>query len=250
MTASNGGRGDDGDAWAHTGPNALVAPATAERARLGVVVADEEEHYLEELTRAIEADPALRVIGAATDGQAAFQLIGRTLAHVALLEPSLPGLSALEITRAIEREGLATRVVLLCAGPEPRQPYAAIGAGVRCYLTRRVGGEQIRAAVAAAAAPGGIVVEDRLHTTMFAELAQRGRETDRLDEKTRIILQLMANGLDVDEVAEEMQFSQTTVYSTLRIFCERLEVPVSVGSAVAAAVHGQLIDYPARQRHF
>jgi two-component system, NarL family, nitrate/nitrite response regulator NarL len=205
------------------------------------VVADRQEMYLEALSGLIAGDPWFELVGTATLGTEALSLIRALAPDVAVLDPSLTGIDGIEILAAIERDGLATSVVLLSAEPEERRPYAAIGVGARCYLTRCARPQEILGAIVSAAA-GVEVIDERLHPALLAELRRRVHEDEPvLDPAIREVIELTAAGLNPSEVAAVLQVSATTVKSRLRVLYRRFDVGAAT-AAVAEAVRRRLID--------
>jgi len=181
---------------------------------LRVLLADRQEMYLEALVRAIEDDPDYELVATTSEGYTALELIRTEAPHVAVLDPSLPGLDGLAILKAVDRDALSTRVVMLSAEPEDRRPYQAIAAGASCYLTRGSRPEQIRAAIATAAG-GSNIFDERLHPTLYAEVRRRTHEAEPpLDPALLEVIELTADGLDPIEVAERLRVSATTVKVT------------------------------------
>ena len=78
-----------------------------------VVVADDHETYRKGLARAIGACEGLRLVGQASDGREALELIDRLQPHLALLDVRMPGLDGLEVCRRLK--GGPVRPVLLSA---------------------------------------------------------------------------------------------------------------------------------------
>lgn len=225
-------------------PVELVRTPTGE-ARTRVLLADDQEIFLEKLVEAIDDAPDFVLIGTAQQGNEALTMIREQTPDVAVVEPWIHGLDGMALLTAIDRDELETRVVLLSAEPDADRPYEAIGAGASCYLTRQSRPEEIRAAIAAAAA-GGSVFDDLVHPALFAAVRQRGAlGRPPLDPELRRILELTAGGLTPPQVAERMGVSHTTIKSRLRLINRRLDVTAPT-AAVAEAVHRDLIDYPVR----
>lgn len=209
--------------------------------RLRVLLADRQEMYLESLSLAVTDDGAYELIGSTTDGFAALELIRTKRPHVAVLDPSLSGLDGLAILKAIERDALATAVVMLTAEPEDRRPYDAIAAGARCYLTRAARPAAISAAITAAAT-GSAIFDDHLHPALFAEVRRRFKEQEpALDPATREVIELTAAGLNPNQIAAELQVSATTVKTRLQGLYARLGVSSATAAAVEA-VRRRLIE--------
>lgn len=78
-----------------------------------VVVADDHESYRKGLARAIDACDGLQLVGQASDGAEALDLITALMPELALLDVRMPKLDGLEVCRRLQ--GSRVRTVLLSA---------------------------------------------------------------------------------------------------------------------------------------
>ena len=79
-----------------------------------------------------------RIVGEASNGQQAIQLVDYTDPTIVLMEVDLPGVNGLEVARAIKRTHPHIGVVLLSASMDGQQVVKAIRAGVAAYQPRNV----------------------------------------------------------------------------------------------------------------
>ena len=85
------------------------------RKKVRVVIADDHPLYREGVVRALTATGQVEVVAEAADGRAALAEIERHHPDVAVLDYKLPDLDGLQVTHAVIRDGLPTRVLLLSA---------------------------------------------------------------------------------------------------------------------------------------
>ena len=111
--------------------------------RIRVLVADDHPLYREAVVRAIRARPEFELIGQAEDGRAALGAIREDAPDVAVLDVEMPSLGGVDVVRAVNRDALGTRIVLLSAHLESDTVYAAVQAGVRAYLSKAWPAERI-----------------------------------------------------------------------------------------------------------
>jgi DNA-binding LytR/AlgR family response regulator len=71
-------------------------------APLRVAIADDEPPALRRLTHALALEPDVALVGAASDGAAALQLIRTTPMDVMLIDILMPGLSGVEVLKAVD----------------------------------------------------------------------------------------------------------------------------------------------------
>src|SRR3978361_1426363 len=94
--------------------------------RVSVVVADDHPVYRDGVVRALRACGRVDVVAEAEDGRVALEEVRRDNPDVALLDYRLPGLDGVELTHAVVRDGLPTRVLLLSAFTDSGLVYKAL----------------------------------------------------------------------------------------------------------------------------
>lgn len=196
-----------------------------------VVVADDHPLYREAVAAAVRAGAELRLVGEATSGLAALELIAQLQPDVAVLDARMPAMSGPDVAAAVARRGLRTRIVLLSAHRQP--PGLASGGAegtVAGFLTKDASAATIRAAVLAAARGGRVVGASR------AAPGRGGLTTRELE-----VLTLTADGASAPEIARTLHLSPETVRSHLRNVYAKLGV-TDRAAAVAEAMRQGLLD--------
>ena len=155
-----------------------------DRRRVRVLAADGHPLYRDALTRAIKERPELELVGQARDGREALDAIGSERPDVAVLDRTLSGLSGEQILNAVGRDGLATRVVMLAAEPDPGLVYAAIANGAAGYLTKDADARELCDAISAVAR-GRTVLSPQLQAGIAGRDPPEGRRRAPLPERPR-----------------------------------------------------------------
>jgi two-component system nitrate/nitrite response regulator NarL len=109
---------------------------------LRIVIADDHETYRRGLARAIRRFGTLDLVGEATDGTEALEVIREASPDVALLDVRMPGLDGLEVARRLRELGGIT-VVLLTGSTTEQLAAAAEAAGVRALLGKDLARDDI-----------------------------------------------------------------------------------------------------------
>jgi two-component system, NarL family, nitrate/nitrite response regulator NarL len=209
--------------------------------RVRVVVADDHPLYRDGVIRALQANGGIDVVAEAENGRAALEEIRRHKPDVALLDFRLPGLDGVEITHAVVRDGLPTRVVLLTAFTDSGLVYKAVQVGVSGYLSKEVRREEIVDAVLACAR-GETVLPPELASGLASEIRLRApTETPVLTERERQILRLIAAGESLPSIAEKLFLGVTTVKTHTQHVYGKLGVS-DRAAAVAEAMRRGLIE--------
>ncbi|MCB7135877.1 LytR/AlgR family response regulator transcription factor [Cellulosimicrobium marinum] len=97
-----------------TAPDPGPAPDDA-RAVLDVLVADDEQPVLDDLVRLLRADPHVRSVRTASSGSEALRVLAADPLDAAFLDIHMPGLSGLDLARALSRFSPRPAVVLVTA---------------------------------------------------------------------------------------------------------------------------------------
>ncbi|MEE6170134.1 MULTISPECIES: response regulator transcription factor [unclassified Mycolicibacterium] len=210
--------------------------------KVRVLVGDDHPLYRDGVVRALTNSGRTEVVSAVGDGTAALAGIREHQPDVALLDYHMPGIDGIAVTHAVIRDRLPTRVLLLSASTEGEVVYRAIQDGAAGYLSKAADRDDIVAAVIACAR-GENVLPPELVTTLAAQVHRQasGDDTPALSGREREILQLIADGKSVPEMASELFLAPTTVKTHIRRLYEKLGVS-DRGAAVAVAMRNRLLE--------
>jgi two-component system, NarL family, nitrate/nitrite response regulator NarL len=208
-------------------------------ARVRVFIADDHPVFREGLVRAVAARSEMELAGEAVDGRAALDAIQAAPPEVALVDLRLPVLDGIAIVRAVVRETLPTRVVILSAYDDAELVWAALEAGAAGYLTKDARREEITDGVLAAAR-GETVLAPSLAGALAGEVRRRAG-TPILTSREREALDGLARGLSAPAIARELVLSTATVKTHLQHLYEKLGVS-DRAAAVAEAMRRGLLE--------
>jgi DNA-binding NarL/FixJ family response regulator len=206
--------------------------------RIRCLVADDHPAILEALSLSFESEDDLELVGQARDGERALRLIAVSAPDVAVLDIRMPGVGGVEITRRLRATGIDTAVILYTGDADRTLLLEALDAGARGFLLKEAPLDDLIRAVRIVA-DGGTYVDPALAGTLTGAGA-----TERLSvltDREREILQLLANGMRNQQVAQELSISPLTVRSHVNSAMRRLESDTRT-QAVAQALRQSLIS--------
>jgi two-component system, NarL family, nitrate/nitrite response regulator NarL len=202
-------------------------------ARVRVVVADDHPFYRDGLTRGLR-QRGIDVVAEVDDGRAALEAIRREGPDVALVDYEMPEVDGLGVLRAVVRDGLATRVLLLSAHTDSAVVFRTLEEGAAGYLPKDARRAEIVEGVLEVAR-GRTVLPPELAAGLVGEIRLRAQpQGPVLSERERQVLAAFARGLSVPQVAAELYLG----VSTVKTHTQRLYEKLGVSDRAAAVAEG------------
>ncbi|MET8753216.1 response regulator transcription factor [Streptomyces sp. NPDC004667] len=210
-------------------------------ALISVVLADDHPLFREGVRRALTSSGRIEVLAEASTGREALKAIAEHQPQVAVVDVQMPDLDGIAVVRAVVRDGLATRVLLLTAFEDSGLVFQAIQEGASGYVLKDAPRSKIVEAVAQVAS-GGTVIPPELAGGLAGEI--RGRLKDEgplLTERERQVLKLFAEGMSIPAVAGRLFLAPSTVKSHAQRLYTKLGVS-DRAAAVAEAMRRGLLE--------
>jgi len=209
--------------------------------RIRVLVADDHPLYREAVVRAVRARPEFELIGQAEDGREALGAIREEAPDVAVLDVEMPSMGGVDVVRAVNRDALGTRIVLLSAHLESDTVYAAVQAGVRAYLSKAWPAERICDALLAVAR-GDVILPNEVQAGLAAAIRNNAAGAQiHLTPRERDVLAGLVRGQSAPAIGADLHVSTATVKTHLKTLYEKLGVS-DRAAAVAEAMRRGLIE--------
>jgi two-component system, NarL family, nitrate/nitrite response regulator NarL len=206
-----------------------------------VVVADDHPVYRGAIAAIVETHPQLDLVGQVETGREAIELIARLLPDVAVVDIRMPDLDGMSVLKAVVRDGLATRVMLLTAEVEGATAHDAVAAGAAGYMSKQSGAAEIGEAILAVAR-GETVLASEIHAGLAAEIRARSGGSPRiLSDRELEVLRLTAEGHSAPEIGKRLYLSAATVKTHLQRIYEKLGA-TDRASAVAEGMRRGLLE--------
>jgi DNA-binding NarL/FixJ family response regulator len=181
-----------------------------------VLIADDHPVVRDGLKTMLSSDPEVRVVGEASDGDEALRLMHDVEWDVAVLDYSMPGKGGVDLLAQVKHDYPDRPVLILSIYPEDPHGMRALKAGAAGYITKESAGEELTAAVKKVMS-GGRYVSAALAEKLAARLTpdQDRPPHERLSDREYRVMWLLASGRSLQQIAEEMHLSPSTV-STYR----------------------------------
>lgn len=194
---------------------------------LRVVIVD--DHVMFRTGVRAEISGTVDVVAEAEDVETAVVAIAEHKPDVVLLDVHMPGGGGLEVIRRLHVRHPDTKFLALSVSDAAEDVIGIIRAGARGYVTKNISGPELLAAIARVAV-GDAVFSPRLAGFVldaFAgtiEIAQVDEDLDRLTEREREVMRLIARGYAYKEVAKELFISVKTVETHVSSVLRKLQL--------------------------
>jgi DNA-binding NarL/FixJ family response regulator len=174
--------------------------------KITVLLADDHTLVRRGFRRLLEDDPAISVVGEASDGDEAVTLAASLKPQVVVMDCAMPGTSGLTATKRILQRAPETAVLMLSMHSEGTLVRQAMDSGARGYILKDALDLDLAAAVKKAAA-GETVLDPKL----TRPAALKGERDHGLSARELEVLRLICDGLSNRAIATTLGLSVNTV---------------------------------------
>jgi len=177
-----------------------------------VLLADDHAIVRAGLKELLAGTGDITVAAEATNGQEVMARIRGQDYDVAVLDMSMPGRSGIELIKQVKDEKPKLRILVLTMHSEEQYAVRALKAGASGYLTKDSAAEQLVAAIRKIAA-GGTYFSPETAERLVLDAAPRAEAAPHalLSDREFQVLQLIAGGQSVGEIAKRLALSVKTV---------------------------------------
>ena len=190
-----------------------------------IVIVDDHALFRAGLKALLHALPDVKVVAEAEGGHEALRLIETHRPEVALVDITMPGLNGLTATSRIVASFPETKVLILSMHSDEEYVRQAMAAGASGYLLKTARRDELEEAIRAVA-KGETYVTGKLAEAANPQPLGRPAATpmDRLTFRQREVLQLLAEGNKVRDIASKLGLSAKTVETHRSQIMQRLDI--------------------------
>jgi len=213
-----------------------------ETSNIRIVVADDHALFRGGLEALFLSVPDTEVVGKAATGEEAVARAADLQPDVILMDIQMPGINGIEATRTIVRDSPQIGVIVVTMFEDDDSVFAAMRAGARGYVLKGADQDEILKvirAVAAGEAHFGPEIARRLMGFFSAPKPAASSEAfPELTAREREVLDLIAAGLNNQEIARHLYLSTKTVRNHISNIFTKLQVADRAQAIVRAREAG------------
>jgi NarL family two-component system response regulator LiaR len=204
-----------------------------------IILVEDHQITRQGIHRLLADEKGLSIIGEASNGEEAVQLVTEMMPDVVVMDIAMPKLNGIEATRQIKLINPRTGVLILSAYDDDEYVFALLKAGAAGYLLKSVSGNELVRAIKAIHKGEPVLdpviaqkvmnyfkFKDKVPTLEDESLQLSNRELD--------VIRLAAKGLTNKDIADNLHLSYRTVEGHMRDVFNKM----GVGSRTEAVLFG------------
>ncbi|WP_027586440.1 response regulator [Acidipropionibacterium thoenii] len=206
-----------------------------------VLLVDDQSLVRSGFRMLIEAEDDIEVVGEASNGAEALDVLRTTPADVALMDIRMPVMDGVEATRRIAASRLETKVMILTTFDLDEYVYAGLKAGASGFLLKDARPAELLSAIRSVAAGEAVVAPsatrrllDHVVPTLPESPEQNQERLSVLTDRETEVLVEIAKGATNAEIAQTLYMAEGTVKTHIGRLLAKLECRDRVGLVLFA----------------
>jgi DNA-binding NarL/FixJ family response regulator len=202
-----------------------------------VLLADDHQMLLDALTGVLE--PRYQVVGTAKDGRALLEAAANLQPEVIVLDIAMPRLNGLDAARQLKQTLPKAKLIFMTMNEEPDLVGEAFRAGASGFLLKQAAAFELAEAIDKALKGGSYVTPSAAEGQTNISLRDP-KAREHMSEPTprqREVIQLLAEGRSMKEVASILQITKRTVAAHKYAVMELLQLKTNAELVQYAIKH-------------
>jgi DNA-binding NarL/FixJ family response regulator len=208
--------------------------------RWRLLLADDHDIVVEGLRRVLD-QPDLEIAGVVNDGRALVRAAKEIQPDIIVADITMPLLNGIDAARQIRKTNADVKIIFLTMHPDVTFATEALAAGGTGYVLKSSAGSELVMAIREAA-KGRTYVTKSIAESVKQGLSARSNAwrspLDKLTSRQREVLQLLAEGRQVKEIALKLHLSPRTVEFHKYRIMDELGLRTTAELSRYAARHG------------
>jgi len=193
---------------------------------LKILIVDDDALIRDSLKILLGLEDDIEVVGTASNGQEAFDLVREKGPDIVLMDIRMPIMDGVLGTKLIKENFRDIKVVILTTFKDDEYIKEAVKNGAEGYILKNQSSDSIVEGLRAVYKGNTVFEKDVVNviTSMFENKKKKKPEDFNLTEREVEILTLLSEGLSNKEIAEKMFLSDGTVRNYITTLLEKLQL--------------------------
>ena len=194
--------------------------------KIKVLIVDDHAIMRDGIKALLTVQDDIEIVGEASEGKEAVEKSQALVPDVVVMDVAMPGMDGLEATRRILKNNPASKVLVLSQYDDKKYILASVKAGATGYLPKRALGMELVSGIRALHEGNSYLYPTAASAIIegFLNCAEGSDPYDKLTNREREILKLIADGQTSREIAERLVISLKTVLGHRAKIMEKLDL--------------------------
>jgi len=193
--------------------------------KIRIIIADDHHIFRKGILSILKDDESIEIIGEASNGEEALQLIETLNPDVALLDIDMPNLSGFDVARKVKKNNLNTKIVILTIHKDKEYFDEAIELDIKAYILKDSIANDLIDCIKEVAS-GNYYISPAI-SGYLVENRKPPKEPNHLSKLTATelqILKLISQNKTSSQIAEELFRSVRTIENHRNNICKKLDL--------------------------
>jgi len=212
--------------------------------KIKVILAEDHTIVRKGLLSLLKTETGIEVVAEAEDGRQAIEKVAQLKPDVVVMDISMPSLNGLEATRQIKKNYSNVKVLILSVHTDEEYIFQALRAGASGYLVKKAAPMDLINAIQAldrgesflSPSISKKVIEEYIKNA--SNMSETEDRTETLSGREREVVQLIAEGLSNQQLAELLHVSVKTVETHRARIMKKLDIHNTAGLTKYAVRRG------------
>ena len=211
-----------------------------------VLICDDQTVVREGLAAILSTDPEIEVVGLASNGQEALEILREAQPEVVLMDLKMPVMNGVQTTQHLRRTHPEVNVLVLTTYADDQWVLDAVRAGAAGYLLKDTRRDILIDAIKGTA-EGKTYLDPAIAGKLTQQVAsgiappqQAEPQLDPFTEREQEVLNLLAQGHSNPEIADRLHLARGTVRNYVSAILQKLGVSDRTQAAVVAMQRGMI----------
>jgi DNA-binding NarL/FixJ family response regulator len=197
--------------------------------QITVLLAEDHAIVRKGLHALLDDEDDIAVLAEAADGREAVEMAQQLCPDIVVMDLSMPSLNGLEATRQVRQRCPTVKVLILTMHTNKEYVFQILQAGALGYVVKQAAPDELIAAIRAIYG-GDTFLSPRISRTVVdqylvhAQGARAPDSYDRLTDREREVLQLIAEGHSAREIGEILHISAKTAETHRAHLVQKLDI--------------------------
>lgn len=189
-----------------------------------IIIADDHPIFTQGVSQILSTKENLQLVGQASDGKSALELIRKMEPDIAILDVQMPIMDGFEVAKFVRSENINTKIIFLTMFNEEAFIRKVFELGIKGYILKESAVIDILKCIDAVSAGSYYLSPQVSHFLLNTNGNEKASGKGDLTQSEKRILTLIGQGKSSKEIAEELFISIKTVENHRSNICKKLNI--------------------------